>query len=303
MPLTHFECPDGELVKLQDCLDKCRMECRCVSKPTLVLMSRQRTWKGKISTTQGFNGTRYEFLRITRDYSERPCDRAFALLGTFHHLKLQGACPAEGIAEEFLEDAEGTGIADYYDSDECALWDFKTMGAWRVAKVTGRSKIEEEIPEGQPGHGLFASGPRKGTPRTRSSWGMVEPDDWELRMQLSRYAMMYEAAGFPVKGLYVQVTVRDFGARTPVQYGIHRQIYVLKINRIPAAEVQKYYNERQAALVKAVDTGQMPPACNVRETWDGIRCARFCPVWRDCDKGWKAHETPQKKEEEGNPNE
>lgn len=297
MPMTDFECPDGGLIPIAQCLEKCRMDGRCCSKPTLILMSRQRTWKGKISTTQAFNGTRYEFLRITRDYAEAPMMRAFALLGTFHHLKLQGACPPEGIAEEFLEDPEGTGIADYYDSEEQALWDFKTMGAWRVVKVTGRSRIEEEIPEGEEGAGLFKSGPRKGTPRTRIVWGMVEPDDWELRMQLSRYAMMYEAAGFPVKVMYVQVTVRDFGRRTPVQYGLHRQIYVLKINRIPAEEVEKYYHARQAALVEALETGKMPPPCNVRETWDGVRCARYCPVWKECDQGWKAHENPKQPEE------
>ena len=297
MPLTHFECPDGELITLADCRKECRMEERCVSKPTIILMSRQRTWKGKISTTQAFNGTRYEYLRIARGYSERPCDRAFALLGTFHHLKMQDACPTEGLAEIFLEDAEGTGIADYYDTDEQTLWDFKTMGAWRLARVTGRRKIEEEIPEGQPGHGLFASGPRKGTPRTRSSWGMVEPDDWEIRMQLSRYAALYEDAGFPVKQLYAQITVRDFGARTPVQYGIHRQIYVLKVNRIPREEVEKYYKDKQAKLIEAVETNKMPPPCNVRETWDGVRCARFCPVWKDCEQGIKAHESPQQPEE------
>ena len=302
MPMTDFECPDGGLIPIGECLKKCRMaEGRCVSKPTLTIMSRQRTWNGKISSTQALNGTRYEYLRVTRDYAEAPMMRAFALLGTFHHLKMQSATPAEGLAEVFVEDDQGTGIFDYYDSEEKALWDFKTAGAWKVAKATGRSKTEEVIPEGEPGHGLFTRGPRKGEPRTRNVWGLVEPDNFEWRMQLSRYAMMIEDAGFPVEVMYIQVTVRDFGARTPQQYGLHRQIYVIKLQRIPREEVERFYKEKQDALLAAIEHEKMPPACNSRETWGGRRCLSYCPVWKDCDEGWRARENPRQPDSEEAP--
>jgi hypothetical protein len=35
MPLTDFECPDGGLIPIKECLEKCRMDGRCASKPTL----------------------------------------------------------------------------------------------------------------------------------------------------------------------------------------------------------------------------------------------------------------------------
>jgi len=69
-----------------------------------MLMSRRREWKGKISATQGLNGTRMEYLKLTHEYSEKPTDRAFALLGTFHHLKMQGVTVPESLTEVELVD-------------------------------------------------------------------------------------------------------------------------------------------------------------------------------------------------------
>ena len=81
MPYTQYKCKDGELVKIEDCLSKCRL-CgeydsngepwvpagRCLSLQTLRAISEQRKWTGKPSTTQLLKGTREVFLELTQNY-------------------------------------------------------------------------------------------------------------------------------------------------------------------------------------------------------------------------------------------
>ncbi len=293
MPWTDFTCPDGFGIRIEDCLKKCRMDCgRCVSKPTLIAMAAgRRPWEGKISATQGINGTRLEYLKIRHDYAEAPVSRAFALLGTFHHAKHEKLEIPEALQEEFMEDDLGTGFFDYYDPEEKTLWDFKTAGAYKVVKALGFEKMEIPTEE------IYKSGPKKGQHKTRPEWRRGTPDFWEWQMQLSRYAWMIQDAKFPVERCLVQATVRDYSAMTSKTYGLDRQIYVIEVPMLPREEVVSFYLQKQQALLDALFDGEMPPPCNDRETWDGRRCAGYCPVWRWCDVGVKAHEQAAAAEE------
>jgi len=293
MPWTEFECPDGEKILIEKCLVSCRMGGRCVAKPTLMLMSRRRPWKGKISATQGLNGTRMEYLKITQPHSERPTDRAFALLGTFHHLKMQSVAVPESLTEEWMEDEAGTGMFDCYDAEEKALYDFKTCGCFKINRALGKVKQEEIDPTAEP----YKSGPRKGQPRTRTVWSMGEPDIFEWQMQLSRYAWMIRDAGFEVERAFVQATARDFNAQNSRQYGLDRQIYIIPIDILSRDIVFAYYTEKQVALWSTLADNKIPPPCSDRETWEGRRCQRYCPVWAYCDVGIAAHQTADPKEE------
>jgi len=297
MPWTDFECPDGEKIQIEKCLETCRMGARCVSKPTLLLMSKRRTWRGKISATQGLNGTRMEYLKLTRPYSERPVDRAFALLGTFHHLRMQGVSVPESLTEEWMEDEAGTGIFDCYDAEEKTLYDYKTCGCYKINRALGKIKTEEVIPEGDPDAGVYKSGPRKGQPRTRVVWSMGEPDIFEWQMQVSRYAWMLRDAGFEVERAIIQATARDYNAQNARQYGLNRQIYLIPIDILPRDVVMAYYLEKQNALRSALEKNEMPPPCSPRETWEGRRCAGYCPVWHYCDVGIAAHQASPKEDE------
>jgi len=42
MSLEGFYCPDKELITVQECLSKCRMGERCLTLPTLKLISQER---------------------------------------------------------------------------------------------------------------------------------------------------------------------------------------------------------------------------------------------------------------------
>lgn len=306
MPWTMFECPDGFEIKIEECIEKCRMDGRCVSKPTLIVMARgRRRWTGKISATQGLNGTRLEYLKIKHEYAESPVSRAFALLGTFHHLKLQQAEIGNALAEERLEDEFGFGTFDYYEAEERALYSFKTAGSYKVNRALGKKKVTKDVETGE----VYKSGARKGQPKTRkeSTWSMTEPDVFEWQMQDSRYAWMLSGMGFPVEKIYVQVTVRDFTAQTARQYGLDRQIYVIPIDVFPKDVVEEFYRTKQAELSGYLSLGMIPPPCDPRERWaeedvndletPGRRCSGYCPVWSYCDLGIKAHEKTETEEE------
>ena len=78
-PLESYICPDKVKIPVQDCLTHCRMDQRCLTKPTLVLISRERDWNGVPSTTQLLNGTMLEYLKLTKPYAVDPDSRAFML--------------------------------------------------------------------------------------------------------------------------------------------------------------------------------------------------------------------------------
>jgi hypothetical protein len=270
-----------------------------------MLMSRQRRWTGKISATQGLNGTRLEFLKITYDYAEAPVSRAFALLGTIHHVRLQGMEIPEALMEERLEDEIGSGTFDYYDPEEKALWSYKTAGAYKVNRALGKRKEMVDDPGAPP----YKSGPRKGQPRQKAVWSMGTPDVFEWQMQDSRYAWMLEDTGFTVQKIYVQVTVRDFNAMTPKMYALDRQIYVIPLDVFQRDTVEEFYKAKQGALKHFLEAKITPPPCDSRERWadegvidyetPGRRCKNYCPVWSWCDLGIRAHEQTEIQEEEG----
>src|SRR4030042_4644218 len=100
MSLQWFLCPDKEVTTIKDCLQHCRMVERCLTLPTLKLISTEREWAGKPSTTQLLNGTMYEFLKLTQPYCVDPDSRAFSLAGTKHHAALEEVAKELGLPSE-----------------------------------------------------------------------------------------------------------------------------------------------------------------------------------------------------------
>jgi hypothetical protein len=305
MPMVNYICPDGVSIKIEDCLGKCRLDGRCVTLPTLQLMSRRRPWKGKLSTTQALNGVRYIYLTLTKDYGEKPVDRAFALLGTFHHLRMQNVSIPESLTEEWLGDELGTGMFDFYDPTTRTMYDYKTCGGYKINRVLGKKKVTVDEPTGE----VYKTGKRAGEPKTRkaSTWHLGTPDDFDWRMQLSRYAVLLEDAGFKVDEIVVQATVRDYNAMTARMYALDRQIYLISMEKFPKDIVIEFYRRRHLDIAHALESNSMPPPCNARERWldedaedpeaPGRRCQSFCPVWEYCDLGIKGHEQVQEEGE------
>jgi len=268
MPARYFKCPSEQaelITPIADCLEMCpRSEGRCLSLPTLTEIGHTREWTGKPSTTQLLNPTRLEWLKIKRDYVIDPFDMAFALLGSRHHRMLESvANTIEGlIAEKKLggdEAATNTGILDLLEPDELnegfwKLTDYKTWGAYSVAKIVG---IKDN----------------------------GEVDRRQTELQLNDYRVKAETLGFPISRLFVQCTVRDGGTFSAKNMGVHFKICLTQINKLPDDEVTEYFIDKAQALLETLESDTMPPLCDYESRWGNRRCKGFCPVMPFCPEG------------------
>lgn len=288
MPAIGFICPDQQQIKFKECFKVCRMSSRCMSLPTLRRMAHQRPWKGKPSTTQLINGTRLELLKITTEYFIDPQKRAFALLGTKHHEDMEDA---DFLVEEKFEDEDMTGIMDYYDDLEEILYDYKTSGSFKVAKAVGIVSRKERDPSGalyQKAGSYKVKGIvtkfKKGDPKMINVYeadpAKADMQDWVL--QLNRYRLFLEIAGFTVKEMKVQATVRDGGIQAATQRGLDRNIYLIPVPRMQDEDVQNYFNGKSQALHEALSSGYVSK-CSNEESWSGRRCDGFCEVAEACE--------------------
>jgi len=281
VPQIGYFCPDGQSIKFEDCLKKCRMGERCLSLPTLKKMSEQRTWTGIPSTTQLIKGTKQAMLEILRNYYVKPKSSAFALLGTKYHKTLEDH---SFIMEKEFKNKRMTGVADYYDPDEETLWDFKTTGSYKIRKSLGLTARKIKDPSGER-YKRSGKGYKAGDVKMINEW-YVNPKakdsrDWDL--QLNRYAVWFEEAEFSVKKIKIEATVRDGGLKAAITNGIEESMYVVELQKLDKEYVMHYFDLKTKALRSAL-TISWSPKCNEKETWGGIRCERFCPVKEFCDQ-------------------
>lgn len=289
MPLKEFICPDGVKITTGDCLKEggCRCGDRCATRSYLQLVSRDRPWTGKPSTTQLIQGTMCAFLKITKDYAVSPDQRAFMIHGTKGHQNLESATDDCSLLELKFdgEEVEETGISDVIEieSGKTILADYKTSGSFKVAKALG-FVVEKEVILGE----FFKSGKRKGEPKTRDIL-LRKPDvedRWEWELQLNKYRMEFEKKyGAKVDELRIQCIVRDGNTYIARSRGVFRNVYYFKIRILPDAEVLAYFKEKREALLKALQEGQCDEICTAQENWDGLKCASYCEVAGDCKFG------------------
>ena len=222
MPLKNFICPDGNEIAVGECLEEggCRRNNRCATRSYLKLVSQERVWTGKPSTTQLIAGTMLSHLRLLKDFSVSPDDRAFMIHGTRSHSNLQMEDDYSIMEERFDgADTDVTGIFDVYEMEngKGILVDYKTSGSYKVAKAMG--VYMEQVETGVP----YKSGPRKGQPRymkvPRRSDEHI--DRWEWELQLNMYRIQLERMGFPVDRLMIQCIPRDGGTYVALGRGIN----------------------------------------------------------------------------------
>lgn len=292
MPLANFRCPDGEKVNIQVCLKSCRLDERCLTYPTLILIvAGQREWNGKASVTQLLNGTMLEYLKITSDYTVSPRGRAYSLLGTAHHIKM--AKPAgDWITEKRLIDPESeiTGILDLLEPDpkhpgQYHLIDYKTYGSYRVAKLLGLVSAKVVHPtEVYKRSGTWGAA---GTPKMVTVFHQdpLAVEQLEEQLQLNAYRLQVKKLGYIINSLRLQVTVRDGGTEVARSRGIDQPIYYpIEIKLLADEVVEAFLNLKLRDLTEALANGWTKP-CNDKECWDGIRCRDYCDVAEFCPKG------------------
>ncbi len=293
MPLTHFRCPDKVELSTSDCLKACRMEDRCVTYPTLLtILGGQREWSGRPSTTQLLNGVMQEWLKALRDYTVAPKERAYALLGTAHHVLLavpKGNWFSEGQLARM--DSTVTGIADLLEPDDknpgCyMLTDYKTYGSFKVVRILGL--VKEKVPHPTDVYKTTGSWGKAGSPKMVNVFHADEAkvDMWEEELQLNYYRVLAERVGIKVSRMKMQVTVRDGGLQIAIDRGITEPLYhPIWVRQLPNKVVETYFEIKRQQLLHHITSELFPTPCDSRESWDGRRCQGYCDVWMHCPKG------------------
>lgn len=283
MAQVGFYCPDRAKVLFKDCLYSCRMGERCVSRPTLIKLSKQRVWTGIPSTTQSICGTREAMLKIIKPYFEHINNLAFALLGHKVHFGLEESAD-DSNAEIAFKDNIQTGIIDYYDPDERILWDYKTSGSFKVRKALGMVQIKVPDPSGAV-YKKSGKGFKKGDPKMITMWERDENevDMWEWILQTNRYAWWLIDAGKPVDKIKIEVISRDGGLKATLANGIESNITIIDVPLLSRDYVIDYF-KRKAAMLRSAIALSWAPVCNDKECWNGKKCEGYCPVAHECNK-------------------
>lgn len=287
MSLEWFRCPDGEITTIKDCLEKCRLGERCLTLPTLTVLSTEREWNGVASTTQLLNGTMMEFLKLTQPYVVDPDSRAFMLAGTRHHEALEVVAKELGLPSEVALSID-RDIFDLLEKEngDLVLTDYKNWGSYRVAKCLGIVETRKQ-PHPTDTYKKLGWWGKAGTPKMIPVFQRMpqEAENWEAEMQLNRYRVMLEDRGIPIKRMQVQVTVRDGGLQVARSRGVDRNTYMIPIPELENEEILSYFDDKATDLTKALADGKWDIPCDNRECWDGARCKGYCEVARNCPKG------------------
>lgn len=295
MPLKYALCPDGDHVEVEACLQRCwRTEGRCLTLPTLHAVLHDRLWTGRPSTTMLLNGTRLSYLKLTSDYTIDPMDRAYALLGTRHHGRLEAVARKLNVLSEEKLGAEVSGIFDLLEPDETTegeayiLTDYKTWGSFKVALALGL--VESKVPD-PSGEVYKKSGKwgKAGDTKIVSVWtpNPERADLFNEEMQLNNYRILVEECGFRVSRMQLQVTVRDGDTFIATNRGVDRKIYSIPLQRLDDEVVKGYFNIKRYTLLEALETRTLPPPCSDYERWEGRRCRGNCDVAEFCSEGGK----------------
>ena len=290
LPAIAFICPDGHPIKFQHCFNACRLDRRCATLAYLRLISYQREWRGVTPSMAG-NGPRLEYLKKTVPYCIDPQDRAFAALGTGVHGKLSIHAYTENIlAEEPLSDQQTKGIPDCLEVDEQSvnsyvLTDYKTWGSYKVRKALGM--VSKEVPllddNGTPT--FYVKGKKKGQPKTTKQWTIdcsaIDMKDTEL--QLNRYRILFEQSGFHISRMQVQAILRDGGTINAINNGLTKNFYLVDVPFMDNQVVLSYYKHLQEDI-QAAENFNWIRKCNDWESWNGVRCERYCEVYYACEQ-------------------
>ncbi len=287
--LTWFQCPDGKVIPVADCLKQCRMANRCATRPYLHFISKERVWSGIPSTTQLLNGTMQEFLKLTQPYAVTPDSRAFSTHGSLHHEVMELAGKELNLITEVALTDGDRDIFDLLEPDDngFVLTDYKTYGSYRVAKALGlyeAGKMPDPNGEVYKVNGKWG---KAGSPKMVSVWKTdpQQADLWDVEMQMNRYRIMLEEQGMVITKMQVQVTVRDGSLAVATSRGITRNIYMLDIRRLDDEETIGYFDSKEVDLLTALEAGKWSIPCNDKECWEGNKCAGYCEVALHCPKG------------------
>jgi len=286
MSAKNFICSDDIEIEISQCLKHrgCRLKNRCASLRYLQSAGHTRKWRGVTASMAG-TGARHIWLNEVAEFSINPKSRVFAILGTGLHSQLHDF--ASDVGNILSEEPLSGGTPDCLEQDEYAdnkyvLIDDKTWGAFKVRKALGLVKDSPVLDKGgEPV--LLKSGKNKGKPKMGWSEHPEEIDLFPADMQLNRYRLMFEDAGFSISKIKIEVPVRDGGIMQSASNGVTKNLYFIDVPFLSDQEVSDYYNKKEKD-VDAAFRDKYAPKCSDIETWNGRRCDGYCDVKKQCEK-------------------
>ena len=281
MSATQFICPNGDRVRIEECLKKCKQGQRCMFLPMLKAIANTSNRKmNKPTVTELIVGVRETYLKKMTDYAVDPFSVLNAIQGQAVHKLSENN--AEGIMSEIrLEDGITSGKFDLYgdllDEGDGVLGDIKVTNSYKIMKALGIYKVE--VPTGE----VYKTGEKKGQPKYRKDIrtdGVKEKFDWTL--QLNYYRRMLEREGYEVKKMVIQAINKDSSGRIGAETGITEKSYLIEINRISDHWLKKYFSIKAKMLKEAIENKELPPICNARERWQDRKCLDYCSARENC---------------------
>lgn len=295
MPLKYYICPNGAAVKVEQCIahEGCVMGFRCMARPVLQELAKQRIWDGRPSTTQLLKGTYEAFLEITKDYAVVPTEEVYPLLGTKIHNRLMVDDDEHISSEMDVGDDEIGGTLDLVVDEfgQRILYDYKTSGSYKVAKALG---LRFKLVEGKKicsKKTWYTDEDNKrisreaGQPALEKEWYMdkAQADHFEWSMQLNNYRIKYEKkTGKKINLILIQAIVRDGNTMVAKNRGLDKASYLIEIPLLDDVEVLAYFDVKRGALLAALAAGDWDRKCNDVETWNGRKCEAYCRVAAFC---------------------
>ena len=282
MPATKFICPDGNRIRIADCLKSCPHAQRCMFLPTLRAVA--NTLDRKIdepTVTELIAGVRETYLKKTSAYAVEPSSVLYALQGQAIHSINERHTNGAILSEERLKDEITSGQFDLYgkilDEEEGVLGDLKVTSSYKLMKALGIYKTKIDTGE------VYKSGIKKGQPKLKTEIrydGVRDLLEWAI--QLNYYRILLEQQGFKVKRMYIQALCRDFNLRIATERGITQAVYIIQINKISDQWLKRYFAHKAKLLREALEKKKLPPVCSERERWNDRKCLDYCAARENC---------------------
>lgn len=296
MPATRFKCPNGTTIPIKDCLSECPYQQRCIARPAITALAKGVANRGlnQFSVTELLRSTRETYLMKLYNYAVDPFQLVLAAQGTALHNFNEEAVKEKQwlLTEERFHNKIASGQIDTYgyifNNHELVICDYKLTTSYKVAKAMGIGYDTLKTDE------VYKTGPKKGTFKTKkvlSTDKVKSRMDWALQQNF--YRMLLEEQGYKVDGMYIQAYSRDFSSTTP-KYGINKPMNIIKLNKISDHWLKIWFQEKLKRIQNALETRQLPPLCNSKETWNGLKCEQFCDVSHICKKFQENELTNQK---------
>lgn len=282
MPATKFICPNGQRIRITDCLSSCPNSQRCMFLPTLRAVANSLDRKiSEPTVTELIAGVRKTYLKKTSAYAVEPASVLYALQGQAIHSINELNTQGDILSEERLKDEITSGQFDLYgkilDADEGVLGDLKITSSFKLMKALGIYKVKIDTGE------VYKSGLKKGQLKFRTELrydGVRDLLDWAI--QLNAYRMLLESAGFSVNRMIIQAICRDASLRIAAERGIDKSVYLIPINKISDHWLTRYFQHKAKLLHNAIESKTLPPVCSYRERWGNRKCLAYCAARENC---------------------